>query len=98
VSATRHWIALDDTFSRLLPSSARRHTRERFAHRAAALSDIYLARILKMIAEPAPDRDHLSCQIDALRVTHRELTATLGGAWTVDRDQGPRRLRLTEDS
>jgi hypothetical protein len=31
-----------------------------------------------------------------LRVTHRELIATLGGAWTVDRSK-PKRLRLTED-
>jgi hypothetical protein len=90
VSAIRHWNALDDTFSRLLPASVMRHARERFRHRAAALSDIYLARILKTVAEPATPRNDLSRRIEELRRTHHELTAALTVAWAVDRDQEPR--------
>ncbi|MGH9236619.1 MAG: hypothetical protein ACRD3G_01150 [Vicinamibacterales bacterium] len=90
MSAPRHWIALDDTFSRLLPASPRHHARGRLAHRAAALSDIYLARMLKAIAEPAADQNMLSRRIDELRMTHRELTAALTRAWAVDRDQESR--------
>lgn len=85
MSATRHWIALDDTFGRLLPASPLRHARERLAHRAAALSDIYLARMLKAIGEPAAGRNTLPSRIDELRITHLELTAALTQAWTVDR-------------
>lgn len=90
MSATRHWTALDDTFSRVLRVPGMRHARERFAHRAAALSDIYLARILKAIAEPASDRTDVSGQIDQLRLTHHELAAALTRAWTGDRDQEAR--------
>lgn len=92
--AAPHWIALDDTFSRLLPASPLRHARGRFAHRAEALSDIYLARMLKAIAEPATGENSLSSQIEELRVTHRELTAALTRAWTVDRDQEPRTVEV----
>jgi hypothetical protein len=67
-----------------------RHARERLAHRAAALSKIYLARILNTIAEPATNRNSLSRQIDELQLTHRELTEALTRAWKVDRDQQPR--------
>ena len=81
MSATRHWIALDDTFSRLLPASGVRHTRDRLAHRAAALSDIYLARLLKTIAEAATDGSSLSRHVDELQLTHRALTAALTRAW-----------------
>lgn len=87
MSATRHWNALDDTFSRLLPASVLAHARERLGHRAAALSDIYLERMLKTVAEPATDRNDLSRKIEELRRTHHELTAALTLAWTVDRDQ-----------
>lgn len=90
MSAAHHWTALDDTFSRVLRVSGTRHARARFAHRAAALSDIYLARILKAIAEPAADRTDLSRQIDQLRLTHQELAAALTRAWTCDRDQEAR--------
>lgn len=90
MSATRHWIALDDTFSRLLPASPLYHARGRLAHRAAALSDIYLARILKAIAESAADQSTLSDRIEGLRMTHRELTAALARSWSVDRDQEAR--------
>jgi hypothetical protein len=90
VSATRHWIALDDTFSRLLPASVISHAHERLAHRAAALSDIYCARILNTIAASAPDRNALSCHIDELQLTHRALTAAVTGVNSVDADQDPR--------
>ena len=89
MSATRHWIALDDTFSRLLPAPVIRHARERLAHRAAALSDIYCARILNTIAAAATDRDTLSRQIDELQLTHRALTAAVTGANSLDGDQDP---------
>jgi hypothetical protein len=88
VSATRHWIALDDTFGRLLPASGICHARDRLAHRAAALSNIYLARVLNAITESAAHRDDLSRHIEALQLTHRELTAALTRAWAVDQKQG----------
>ena len=88
MSAPRHWIALDDTFSRLLPASPLRHARERLAHRAAALSDVYLARMLKAMAEPASGQNTLSSRIDELRMTHLELTAALTRAWAGERERG----------
>ena len=88
MSATRHWIALDDAFSRLVPAAAARHTRERLGHRAEVLSEIYLARLLKAIAEPATDRNDLSPYIDELRLTHQALTAAVTGAWKDDQAQG----------
>ncbi|HET9195179.1 MAG TPA: hypothetical protein VFO21_20005 [Vicinamibacterales bacterium] len=94
MSATRHWIALDGTFSRLLPASPLRHARGRLAHRAAALSDIYLARMLNAIAEPGADQNSLSRRIDELRMTHRELTAALARSWSVDRDQEKRTVEV----
>jgi hypothetical protein len=87
VSAARHWLALDGTFSRLLPAAGSRHAHERLAHRAAALSDIYLARMLNTIAQPAVNGTNLLQQIDELRLTHRALTEALAGAYTGDRDQ-----------
>ena len=98
MSANRHWNALDDTFSRLLPSSGLRHTRERFAHRAAALSDIYLARLLKTIAAPALDRSQVSRRIDELQRTHRALTATLTHAWTEGAERGSDHAPRTDEA
>ena len=85
MSARRHWIALDDTFSRLVPASVLRHARERLGHRAAALSDIYVARMLKAIGETGTDQQTLLPYLDELQVTHRELAAAL-----TRRDQAPR--------
>jgi hypothetical protein len=87
MSASRHWSALDDVVSRLLPKPGVRHARERLAHRAAALTDIYVTRFLKTVGEPATNGTSLMRHIQELQQTHRALTAVLTRAWT--RDQGP---------
>ena len=81
MSVARHWSALDDVVSRLLPRSHVLHARERFAHRATALTDIYAERILKIIAEPAADRTNLTRHVQELQRTHRALTEALTRAW-----------------
>lgn len=87
MSARRHWIALDEAVSRLLPRPGVLHARDRFAHRAAALTDIYVSRILKTIAEPAADPTNVTRHVEELQQTHRALTDALTRAWTIN--QGP---------
>jgi hypothetical protein len=82
MSATEHWVALDAVVSRLLPAPAVRHARERFARRAAALSDTYIARLVK--AEAAPETDDVLRRVEELRRTHCALTATLTSVWIRD--------------
>ena len=86
MSAIHHWIALDETVSRLLPRPVTLHARERFARRAAALTDIYVARILNGIARPA-DKTNMPAQVVQLELTHRALTDALTRAWTTADDQ-----------
>ena len=77
-------MSLDDVVSRLLPRPGVQRARERFAHRAAALTDIYVAQIQKSFATPATDAPALTNHLDELRLTHHALTAVLTGAWTKD--------------
>jgi hypothetical protein len=83
VSAIRHWLALDEAVCRIIPRPLALRARARLAHRAAALSDIYVARILKTIAAPAADEATLARHIRELRLTHHELTEALTREWTV---------------
>ena len=85
MSAARHWIALDDAVTRLLPRRISHHARERFARRAAALTDIYVARILNGIAGRA-DATNVPPQVFQLELTHRALTDALTRAWTTADD------------
>lgn len=87
MSATTHWISLDDVVSRLLPRPGVIQARERFAHRAAALTDIYVAQIQKTIATPTTDERPLRRHLAELELTHHALTAVLNGAWTKDQTQ-----------
>lgn len=77
-------MSLDDVVSRLLPRPGVLRARARFAHRAAALTDIYVAQIRRNIATPGTDEPALTNHLDELRLTHHALTAVLTGAWTKD--------------
>ena len=74
--SANHWTALDHTFSQLLPTADVRRGRERFAQRAAALSDIYLRRFAK--TSDADFTRHLT----ELRHVHRMLAMVLSQTWT----------------
>jgi hypothetical protein len=78
--ADRHWIALDNTLSRALSSRDVALARERFARRAAAVSDIYLPRIARMM-RAAGDGGDLTRELQDLERTHRELTDSLVATW-----------------
>lgn len=84
MSASRHWIALDDAMSRLLPARGSLQARERFAHRAAALTDIYVAHIQKAIAAGTMDTHVVMNCLEELQLAHHALTAVLTGAWAKD--------------
>lgn len=58
------------------------HARERFARRAAALTDIYMARILKTIGKPATDGLDVTRYAQELQRTHHALTDALARVWT----------------
>ena len=85
MSAIRHWIALDEAVSRILPESVAARARERFAHHAAALTDIYVARLLKTIDGPAADTG-LARHVRELHLTQHALTDALARAWNTDPD------------
>jgi hypothetical protein len=89
MSAARHWIGLDDVMRRLLPPGAI-HARKRFAHRAAALTDIYVSRIQKTLAAPVLDHTSVARQLQDLQRAHSALTAALTRTWTQDREYGGR--------
>ena len=91
MSAEHHWAALDHTFSRLLPAAHVTQGRQRLARRAAALTDIYLRRLMNAARQgsgsngvrveadqPAAD---LTRQLLALQRTHRALSAVLAATW-----------------
>ena len=86
MSAIHHWIALDEAVSRILPRPVTLHARERFARRAAALTDIYVARILNGIAGPG-DKTTVPTHVVQLELTHRALTEALTRAWTTADDR-----------
>ena len=74
-----HWIALDRAFSRVLPPAQAAHARQRLAHRAEAVSDIYVPRLVRLLREPA-DRSNLTREVRELEDVHRALTAALAAA------------------
>ena len=86
--ADRHWLALDRAFSQVLSPAQVAQARERFAHRAAALSDIYLPRLTSMVRNAASDRSNLTREVLELEGTHRALTAALAAALEGE-DVGP---------
>ena len=83
VSAARHWIGLDEAFTRLLPDSAASHARLRFAQRAAALTDIHAARVREAFG--GTEDSSLTRHVRELQQTHHALTAALAQAWNGDR-------------
>jgi hypothetical protein len=85
VSADRHWRALDHAFSQLLSTAQVTLARERFAHRASALSDIVLPRLLDAARSSGDDSDSTS-KLATLRQTSRELAAALGVSWNEGKD------------
>jgi hypothetical protein len=88
VLAEQHWLALDRTFSQVLSPAQVAHARERFARRAAALSEIYLPRLGSMVRRTAGDRSDLTREVAELQDTHRSLTAALAAALEGE-DVGP---------
>jgi len=82
VSADRHWVALDDAFSSVLTTAQATHARERFSRRVAALSDIYLPRLLAALQQPLSGDGDSTRQRAALRQAHRQLAAALTAAWS----------------
>lgn len=80
MSADRHWIALDRMFSPVLSRAQLSHARARFAHRAAALSDIHLPRLAD-VTRASGDSSGIPGQLLALQQTHQALTAALIVAW-----------------
>ena len=80
MSAEHHWMALDRAFSDVLSPAQVAHAHERFARRAAALSDIYVPRIASMLQRAAGDRSDLTREALELEGTHRALTAALAAA------------------
>jgi hypothetical protein len=86
VSADRHWVALDRAFSRVLSAAQVAQARERFAPRAAALSDIYLPRLLEAAHQSSGDGSDSTSKLAKLRQTSRELSATLSASWAESED------------
>ena len=80
MSNEHHWTALDHAFSQVLSPAQVAHARERFATRAAALSDIYLPRIASMVRHAAGDRSDLMREVLKLESAHAALTAALAAA------------------
>jgi hypothetical protein len=85
VPADRHWVALDRTFSQVLSPAQTAHARERLSRRVAALSDIYLPRLLAATQQPPSDEGNSTRQRAALRQAHRQLAAALTAAWSENR-------------
>lgn len=81
MSAEQHWLALDRTFSHIVsgPEAAKAHPR--FAHRASALSDIYLPRLLEAAQHCLSDEGDSTRQLAELGETHRRLSTALAAAW-----------------
>ena len=79
--AEQHWLALDRVFSHIVsaPEAAKAHPR--FAHRARALSDIYLPRLLEAAQHCPSDEGDSTRQLLELRETHRQLSAALTAKW-----------------
>jgi hypothetical protein len=100
VSAEHHWTALDHTFSRLLPAAYLTQGRQRLARRAAALTDIYLPRLMNAARQGTAGRSarleagqpggNIARQLLELQRVHRALSAVLTSTWnTADaQDQG----------
>jgi hypothetical protein len=77
VSAERHWDALDAVFSRLLSPASAAHGHQRLARRAAALTGIYLPRIVHLLRQLSADGRDPARQQRQLERTHRALSAAL---------------------
>jgi hypothetical protein len=90
VSADRHWLALDHAFSQILSTAQVTQARERFAHRASALSEIVLPRLLDA-ARSSGDGSDSTSKLAKLRQTSRELAAALSVSWN-EGDDGFRKL------
>jgi hypothetical protein len=82
MDAAAHWSALDRLFGRILTGVPATEARQRLGRRAAALSEIYLRRLMKT----APHDRHCDCsrQLHDLQQTHRALTAALGTSFDAD--------------
>ena len=85
MSADRHWIALDHAFTGTLSAAQAAQAHARFAHRAGAVSDIYLPRLLEAVRESLDDDGDSTRQRAALRQAHRRLVAALTAVWNDSR-------------
>jgi hypothetical protein len=79
--AEQHWLALDRMFSHIVSGPEAARAQPRFAHRANALSDIYLPRLLETAQRCVSNEDDSTRQLAELRETHRQLSAALTAAW-----------------
>ena len=77
-AASDHWIALDRIVRRLVgDGSPMAHERAPLAQRAAALSQIYVRRLVRLTMHETRNRRDLRRQLLRLQRTHRELTRAL---------------------
>ena len=79
--AEQHWRALDRAFSHIVSASEATKAHPRFAHRASALSNIYLPRLLEAAQRCLDDDEDSTRQLTELRETHRQISAALSAAW-----------------
>jgi len=81
MAAEQHWLALDRAFSHILSDCDATRAHPRFAHRASALNDIYLPRLLEAATHCLSDDGDSTRQLMELRQTHQRLSAALTAAW-----------------
>ena len=79
-AASQHWVALDRVFRRLVSGRSTVHERTRLAQRAAALSHIYVRRLIRLHTHETRNRSDLRRQLLQLQQTHRALAAALAAS------------------
>ena len=82
MAAEQHWLALDRVFSHILSPTEVAKAHRRFAHRASALNEIVLPRLLEATKHGRCDEGDSTRQLGELWETHRLLSAALSAAWT----------------
>jgi hypothetical protein len=83
-AASRHWMALDRVFSRLLRSDSMSLARERVTRRAEAVSNLSMRRLVPLSNPETNNRSDVRRQLLFLQQTHRALSAALAAAWSTD--------------
>lgn len=85
MAAEQHWLALDRVFSHILSPSEVAKAHPRFAHRASALNEIVLPRLLEAAQHCLCDEGDSTRQVAELGQTHRRLSSALAAEWNEDR-------------